>query len=115
MGGPDDDAPGVGMTGRLPDFLLSAEGQALRVEIENATDLLGRLRSGGAISAEEEARFSRILTGAGTDAALRRGVERVRREVEARTHRSREGGSLDADTSAFIDSLLAAGGSDAGS
>jgi hypothetical protein len=86
-----EDAPGVGMTGMLPDFLLSDEGRQMREALLNATDLLGRLRSGAAISATEEERFTRILTGAGTDEALRRGIERVRSEIESRTSRVREG------------------------
>ena len=79
------------MTGMLPDFLLSDEGRQMREALLNATDLLGRLRSGAAISATEEERFTRILTGAGTDEALRRGIERVRSEIESRTSRVREG------------------------
>lgn len=86
-----EDAPGVGMTGMLPQFLLSDDGRQMREALLNATDLLGRLRSGAAISATEEERFNRILTGAGTDEALRRGIERVRGEIEARTSRTREG------------------------
>lgn len=86
-----EDAPGVGMTGMLPDFLLSDEGRQMREALLNATALLGSLRSGAAISASEAERFTRILMGAGTDEALRRGIARVRSEIAARTSRVREG------------------------
>lgn len=86
------DVPGVGMTGLLPDFIISDEGRQLRESLANIPDLLGRLRSGAAITPEEERRFAEILRGSvGTDESLRRGIARVRREIEARTLRVREG------------------------
>jgi hypothetical protein len=89
------DAPGVGMTGPLPEWLLTDEGRQMREAIADTVDLLGRLRSGAAISAAEEDRFLRILQGAGTDEGLRRGVARIRDEIRARTSRTREGRDLD--------------------
>jgi hypothetical protein len=97
-----EDIPGVGMTGVLPEPLISDEGRAVREEITNIGDLLGRLRSGAAISAEEETRFNRIIGGATTDAALRRGIERVRDEIRGRTVRAREGDTLDSDIAAWM-------------
>jgi hypothetical protein len=105
----DADIPGVGtLAGNLPDFLVSEDGRALRQALTNAEDLLGRLRSGGAIGAEEEVRFRRILGSSGSDEALRRGIETIRREIAARTRRAPQGASVDQRTRA---SVGAAGGS----
>lgn len=92
--GPGEDIPGVGMTGWLPGFIISDEGRALREALTNASDLIGRLRSGAAVTEAEAERFLQILNGSGTDEGLRRGVARIRSEVEARTSRTREGRSL---------------------
>ena len=97
-----DDIPGVGMTGPLPDLALSDEGRAVREEIANIGDLLGRLRSGAAISETEEIRFNRIIGGATTDEALRRGIARVRDEIRGRTVREREGDTLDSDIASWM-------------
>lgn len=90
-----EDVPGVGMTGIVPGPMLSDEGRNLRAALTNADDLLGRLRSGGAITEGEREAFHAILTGAGTDQALREGIRRIRREIEARTVRVREGRTMD--------------------
>lgn len=97
-----DDIPGIGLTGPLPDLALSDEGRAVREEIANIGDLLGRLRSGAAISETEEVRFNRIIGGATTDEALRRGIARVRDEIRGRTVREREGDTLDSDIAAWM-------------
>lgn len=102
-----EDIPGVGaIAGRLPNFLVSDEGEALREELTNAVDLIGRLRSGGAISEDEEERFARILGGTTgqSEASLRRGLARVRRElrgrVQRRIHNRGRGEELDRQSSA---------------
>ena len=100
-----DDIPGVGWTGSLPEFMLTDEGRDLRVEIENTVELLGRIHSGGAITDDEWPRFVATLRGAGTDRALRAGIERIRREIRARTERTREGrtaSSVNADVDALV-------------
>jgi hypothetical protein len=92
---PDADVPGVGMTGWLPSFIISDEGRQLREALVNASDLIGRLRSGAAVSEPEAERFLQILNGSGTDESLRRGIARIRAEVQARTSRVREGRGAD--------------------
>jgi hypothetical protein len=94
--GPEgSDIPGVGVfDSRIPDSALSQVGRNIRVEIANITDLIGRLRSGGAISAEEMDRFMSIVRGAGTEADLRAGIARIRAEVRSRMRRAPSGQSV---------------------
>lgn len=94
--GPEgSDIPGVGVfDSRIPDSALSQVGRNIRVEIANITDLIGRLRSGGAISAEEMDRFTSIVRGAGTEADLRAGIARIRAEVRSRMRRAPSGQSV---------------------
>ena len=93
---PDEDIPGIGMTGVLPAPLLSDEGRALREEAENVIDLLGRSRTGANMPAEELETYRRLLLGsAETDAGLRRGVARLRDLIGGRTVRDREGRTAD--------------------
>jgi hypothetical protein len=88
-GRPAEDVPGIGtIESMVPYSMLSQAGRNLRNEITNTIDLIGRLRSGGAISSEEESRFTRILEGAGTEADLRAGIARIRAEIAARQTRS---------------------------
>jgi hypothetical protein len=86
---PPEDVPGIGTVESLvPYSMLSQAGRNLRNEITNTVDLIGRLRSGGAISVDEGNRFAEILQGAGTEADLRAGISRIRSEIAARQTRS---------------------------
>ena len=86
---PPEDVPGIGtVESMVPYSMLSQAGRNLRNEITNAVDLIGRLRSGGAISVDEGNRFAEILQGAGTEADLREGISRIRSEIAARQTRS---------------------------
>jgi hypothetical protein len=88
-GRPAEDVPGIGtIESMVPYSMLSQAGRNLRNEITNTIDLIGRLRSGGAISSDEESRFTQILEGAGTEADLRAGISRIRSEIAARQTRS---------------------------
>lgn len=88
-GRPAEDVPGIGtIESMVPYSMLSQAGRNLRNEITNTIDLIGRLRSGGAISSDEESRFTQILEGAGTEADLRAGIARIRAEIAARQTRS---------------------------
>ncbi len=79
------DIEGVGLLdSNLPAFLQSDAGLRMRTAIENLADLLGRLRSGAAISAEEETRFRRLIEGSGTERELRNGISQIRTELAAR-------------------------------
>jgi len=91
-----EDVPGFGrFAGNLPDFLVTEEGVELREEFANANDLMGRLRSGGAIGEQEMQSFTAILQGT-TDESARRGLARIQREIQARSQR-RIPGSRSAD------------------
>lgn len=82
------DIAGAGVIDRrLPSWLQSREGLRMRTAIGRAVDSLGRLRSGAAISAEEEERFRSFIEGAGTEDELRIGVDALRREIAARLGR----------------------------
>jgi hypothetical protein len=86
---PPEDVPGIGtVESMVPYSMLSQPGRNLRNEITNTVDLIGRLRSGGAISVDEGNRFAEILQGAGTEADLRAGISRIRSEIAARQTRS---------------------------
>jgi len=86
---PAEDVPGIGtIESMVPYSMLSQTGRNLRNEITNTVDLIGRLRSGGAISVDEGNRFAQILEGAGTEADLRAGIARIRAEIAARQTRS---------------------------
>ena len=88
-GTPAEDVPGIGtIESMVPYSMLSQTGRNLRNEITNTVDLIGRLRSGGAISVDEGNRFAQILEGAGTEADLRAGISRIRSEIAARQTRS---------------------------
>lgn len=88
-GRPAEDVPGIGtIESMVPYSMLSQTGRNLRNEITNTVDLIGRLRSGGAISVDEGNRFAQILEGAGTEADLRAGINRIRAEIAARQTRS---------------------------
>lgn len=50
---------GVPITASLPDYL--GGNQAYQAAVNNVTDAVGRLRSGGAINADEEKRFMNLL------------------------------------------------------
>lgn len=77
--------------------LQTADAATVRREIENTTDLIGRLRSGGAISSDEEARFRRLVEGNGTEAEFRINIQRLRAELDARLGRgARSGATSDA-------------------
>lgn len=79
------DIEGVGVVDRaLPTAMQSDQGLVMRTAIASALDLLGRLRSGAAISADEEERFRAMFEGAGTERELRVGVAQMRRELAAR-------------------------------
>lgn len=45
----------------LPDFAKSPKAKQFQAAIDNAADAFGRLRSGGAINAEESAKFKQLL------------------------------------------------------
>lgn len=91
-----EDVPGFGrFAGNLPDLLVTEQGVELREEFANANDLMGRLRSGGAIGREENETFTAIMQGT-TDESARRGVVRLQREIDARLRR-RVPGSRSAD------------------
>ena len=86
---PPEDVPGIGtVESMVPYSMLPQAGRNLRNEITNTVDLIGRLRSGGAISVDEGNRFAQILEGAGTEADLRAGISRIRSEIAARQTRS---------------------------
>jgi hypothetical protein len=89
-----EDIPGVGATGFLPDRALSAQGRQIRTAVTNVADLVGRLRSGAAISESEIERFRQIIGAAGTDAELISGIRRIRREIGARVGRAPSGQSV---------------------
>lgn len=79
------DIEGVGLLdSNLPAFLQSDQGLRMRTAIDNMADLLGRLRSGAAISSEEETRFRRLIEGSGTERELRNGIAQIRTELSAR-------------------------------
>jgi len=79
------DIEGVGLLdSNLPAFLQSDQGLRMRIAINNMIDLLGRLRSGAAISEDEERRFSRLIEGGGTERELRAGIAQIRTELAAR-------------------------------
>lgn len=104
----EGDIPGVGVFDELlPDRALRMVGSAgpeIRTRIRNIADLLIRMRTGAAAPATEIDRIAGLLTGDGTEAALREGLAVIRSEVDARRTRLREGVSatdrLDASTSA---------------
>lgn len=109
-GPPEADVPGVGATGWVPtwaEWVLSDEGQEMRTRIEAALELFGRLETGAVIGPDERATFSRILLGAGTDAAFRRGIRIIREMLAPRFMRAVEalGG-----TSGAVSRAAAAGG-----
>ena len=94
----EGDIPGVGMLdapmhwaleslglGPLAESLIPgyAEGAELRARRINIIDLIGRLRSGAVIGADEEARYERML-GGNTEDALRRAIPRIQTELRAR-------------------------------
>ena len=86
-----EDVPGVGtIESRLPYSMLSQAGRDIQNELLNARDLVGRLRSQGAIAADEDVRFGRILEGGGTEDDLRSGLDRIQAEINARGTRSRQ-------------------------
>lgn len=65
-----------------PELLRSSEGKQLQNEISNLSDAIGRMRSGGAINAEEAKRFKSFLPRLGDDdATIRTKLERVREEI----------------------------------
>jgi len=45
----------------LPNVMASADSQKFATQKENLSDLVGRMRSGGAINKEEEARFLKLI------------------------------------------------------
>ncbi len=86
---PSEDIPGVGFYDSL---LPGLEGRRYRQQIDNAIDLVARLRSGAAISNEEADRFEAIL-GAGTfqtEEQFRDGLRILRRDLSARLGRTGE-------------------------
>jgi hypothetical protein len=102
-----EDVPGVGpFDGLLPNFLTSERGRSLRQQLTNLVDLMGRLRSGAAISAAEEERFARIIGSSGTDEELRRGIGIIRSELASRLGR---GARVEGDRQR-IDRLIGLGG-----
>ena len=89
--GRDGDIPGFGVFDSvLPDFLVGEEGRELRQAVTGLNEAFGRLHSGGAISDDEFELFNRIIGSRtfDTEAALRRGLQRVRREINARRGRA---------------------------
>lgn len=93
------DVPGVGpLDGRAPDLVTSPEGLDIRESVGQVLELLGRLHSGGAISDDENRRFTTLIGSGATqsDTALRRGVQTIRREIGARLRgRPRADSSVD--------------------
>lgn len=51
----------------LPNLLKTPEGRQAELAITNLSDVIGRLRSGAAVTADEEARFRRLLPAFGDD------------------------------------------------
>jgi hypothetical protein len=90
------DIEGAGIVDNaIPTWIQSDAGLELRGAIENLIDLLGRTRSGAAITEDERVAFRNMLIGSGTERELRSGIARLRREVAARLGRSgaRSGGT----------------------
>jgi hypothetical protein len=87
----EGDLPGFGpVASRVPELAQSDAARQLRQRVTNLVNLYGRLQSGAAISAEEEALFARII-GAHENARpedLRRGLDLVERELAARRGRA---------------------------
>lgn len=89
-----EDIPGIGYTGNLPDSMLTAQGRQIRAAVTNVADLVGRLRSGAAISQEEIDRFKQIIGASGRDEELIAGIRRIRREIGSRVQRAPSGQSV---------------------
>jgi hypothetical protein len=82
----EDDIPGAGMTGFLPDFLVSQEGKDVRQSVGALRNIILKARSGGAVTPQEAARFEEEL-GIGakrTDAQLRTGLKSVLGQLNAK-------------------------------
>lgn len=81
-----EDIPGFGATGVIPRKLLSEEGKGLRQAVSSIRNAILKARGGSAISEGEADRMLEEL-GSGIsddDAALRRGIEGVRRTLQAK-------------------------------
>ena len=63
--------PEVLYTGELPNIMRGSEGRQYAAEVERASEMFGRMQSGGAINAEEEVRFLNMLPKPFDDAATR--------------------------------------------
>lgn len=96
----EEDIPGVGATGNIPDRIISAEGRQIRTALLNVEDLIGRIRSGAGFTQSDIDRFHRIVGAAGTDAEMVNGIRRIRSEIEARRSRRSSGQSATAQDTA---------------
>lgn len=79
------DVPGYGMTGMMPNWLLSDEGKTIRMALAPLANLTLKDRSGAAVTNPEMARFLNELgTGAMmSDADMMRGVTTLRSMLNA--------------------------------
>jgi len=73
-----EDIPGAGLTGSLPDFMVSRKGQDVRQAVQGLHNILLKARSGGAVTPQEAERYRDEL-GFGTskknDEQLRQGIK----------------------------------------
>jgi hypothetical protein len=78
-----NDLPGVGMTGSLPQFMLTKEGQKMRQGYAQVRNMLLRARSGQAVTDAESARLAEELGASPSDETLITAWPRVLAQVDA--------------------------------